>query len=407
MPTSSFARIAMVLALGLAASASPTLLTQLASGAQAPAAAAPDRVNQAPGGAPVTAGTTAVPPTVTFVDTASSALVVRGSTLSASLLVSSTRPGPEPANVRIQPLLRSSRWGAVKTPAAATLSVPLGISMLTFTTTVEANRSDYPLNALIVLQEVGKEAKPATLTVSSIALEDSDGADWQVVKSAAIAASIGVVLAVVALVRRLGAKALTTRMGAAGSSLADGWSAALLIGGPFLTTAFTLAGFPDYPPTMSKKMYLAVTFVISVIIGMAPNVYGLYRAPTAVIDPVGKPAIQNQGVSALFLVSALFTLTGCLAQLALLQLFFRDVTAVSLLSGATGRAIDLLLTVLWSAVAVYGPIAAYNTVTSVHASKVAPAVAPAPAKPSNLNVPATPPATPPTAASSLPDWSVL
>ena len=68
MPPFSFARIALVLA--FAASAAPTLLTQFASGAQAPAAAASDRVNQAQGGAPVTTGTTSVPQTVTFVDTA-------------------------------------------------------------------------------------------------------------------------------------------------------------------------------------------------------------------------------------------------------------------------------------------------------------------------------------------------
>ena len=375
MPTSG--RLALVLTLGLLGAASPVLLTQLGSPGQSGPAAA-DRANQTPGVPPPGAVPQPPAPAITFVDTSSTALVVTRSTLSAALLVSSTRPAGETPNVEVHALLRSSKWKPVTGPSVVRTTVAPGTSVLSFSTPVYADRTDYPLSGVIVIRELGKESKPSMLTVSGIALEDSGTADWQIARSAGIAASIGVMLATAVLVMRIKEKALATRMGAAGSSLADGWSAALIIAGPFLTTAFNLAGVPDYPATMTKKMYLIVSFVISVIIGIAPNIYGLYRAPTRVTDPQGKPAIQNQGVSGLFILSTWFTLTGCLAQIALLQLFFRDLATAGLLSAPAGRAIDWLFWALWIAVAVYGPVAIHNTITSQYELQKQREIPPAP-----------------------------
>jgi hypothetical protein len=347
-------------------------------------------------------------------------MVTNAAAIDAGVVNVPAAKGPPP-NVEVKALLRSSRWKEISTGAAQSMFVPPGTSLLQWSTSVQAERSDFPLTGVLVMREIGGKAKPSTLVLSTIALEDPGTADWPIVKSAGIAAFAGVLLATVVLLGRLGARALDTRMGPAGSSLAEGWSAALLIGGPFLTTAFTLAAFPDYPATMTKKTYLIVSFVLAIVIGVAPNIYGLYKAPTLVIVPTGKPTIQNQGLSGLFIISAWFTLTGCLAQLALLQLVFKDLTLARGLSASLGGAVNLLLWSLWVAVAIYGAVAVHNTVKSQYdlqkraaddaaAAKAAAeerAAAEAAGRPAPLNVPLPSGDGHPAPGPALPDWSAL
>jgi hypothetical protein len=419
MAMSGSTRMAAVLALALTASSTATFLPQLAAGARPEPTTGAARARQTqsepvPGANP-TPGVAA--PVITLLDTASATLVVKDSTLSGTLLFSNPtsigclpdgRGGVKP-NAELRILLRSSRWRSLPTVKPLHVCVPPGVSMVPFEAAVSASLSDYPLIGAVVLQEIEENTatpgtwaprtgtKPISLTLTSVARDDSGAVDWQILRSAGIAALVGVLAAGVALVIRLRSGALATPMGAAGSSLADGWSAALIVGGPFLMTAFALGGFPDYPATMTKKAYIVTSFVISVIIGVAPNIYGLYRAPTRVQDGAAKLTIQNQGISGLFLASAWFTLTGCLAQVALLQLFFRDLSAAGLLSAPAGSAVDRVLWLLWFAVAIYGPIAAFNTVVSQHTLQVA---VPPPAAPMGG-------AAAPLAPQRLPDWAVL
>jgi len=418
----------------MALAVSQTGLPQPAAGQTVAARAA--STPAAAGGAATTTPPTTPAATITFLDPTSSSVVVGdSSTLSAAVMLANAaqttaaEPNlPEgktpPANVEIKALLRSSKWKNIPTGAAQSMFVPPGVNLLQLTTTVAAERSDYPLAGVLVMREIGSKAKPSTMVLSAITLEDPGTADWSVVKSAGIAALAGILLGTVVLLVRLGRRALDTRMGPAGSSLAEGWSAALLIGGPFLTTAFTLAGFPDSPATMTKKTYLIVSFVLAIVIGVAPNIYGLYKAPTLVIDPTGKPTIQNQGLSGLFIISAWFTLTGCLGQLALLQLVFRDLTGARALSSSLGYAVDLLLLGLWSAVAIYGAVAVHNTVKSQYdlqtraeddaraaaeakAEAEAKAAAEAAGRPAPLNAPAAPANALPAPGPALPGWSAL
>ena len=370
--TALFAMLAVAVSIVPSLDAIPIVGTQRAKGAGAPA---PAKASQpAPGGTANPA--TPVPATLTFVDTTATGTVVDGSTLSLALVVlykpATNAPAPEANTLKVEAkepaietsvLLRSAKGKLITSEnpkVEVTAPLPAGTSMVRFSTTVKADRADYPLNGVLVMRL--DKTQQGTVTLSSIGFEDPSDADWVIFWNAGGLALVCVGIAAVILLIAHGGAALTTPMGPAGSSLADGWSAALMIGGPILTAAFALTAFPEYPASMTKKGYLIVSFLLSTIISVAPNIFGLLKVPKVVTDLLGNPSTQNQGVSGLFLLSAVFTLTGCLGQLALLQLVFQDLTSAHALSSPLGAAIHLLLTVLWVSVAFFGIVAAINTV---------------------------------------------
>jgi hypothetical protein len=317
-----------------------------------------------------TADATARPPDpwpITVLDTAAPAMVVdKDGMLAGSVVVANSTAAPQTVNVKV--FLRSSRGRLVETDDAKPQVVQPGVAVLEFATRVTANTTDYPLNGLVILLEAS--AAPSTprrvqLALSNIALDrPSESRAWQVVRSAGLVATLAVIVAVALLCLAKGAGALAASMGPSGSSLADGWSAALILGGPLLTALLGFVGFPEYPESMSKKSYMLLSVLLGGLIALAPNIYGLFRVPTPVTDSAGKPAIQNQGVAWLFIISAWFTLVGCTGQIALLQLVFKDLAAAGALPQELGSALGALMTLLWFAVPLYGAIAMANTVVS-------------------------------------------
>jgi len=151
-------------------------------------------------------------------------------------------------------------------------------------------------------------------------------------------------------------------MGTPTWAFTESWSSTLTFGGAFLTSLLGFAALPDQGHTFSKSSYTLLSLLFAALIGLAPGVYNLFRAPVQVRTDATTLTIQYQGVVALFLVAGVFTMTGVLAQLSLLGCLFSDLATAGLMSTPTASAFRRLSVVLLFALGFYAVISAAQTV---------------------------------------------
>jgi hypothetical protein len=264
-------------------------------------------------------------------------------------------------------------------------------------------RAAYPLNGMLVLQPVDKgswtdEQPRATLALSAIPLESAAAIDWQIVSHAGVRALAVVVVAAIVCLFVVAPEVWLMRMGSATFSFSESWSSALMVGGPLLTTLVTtFAGFPDYPPSMSKKSYLFMSLLLSAVIAFGPAIFNLARVPTPITDATGKWTLQNQGYVLFFFLAAVVALTGGLAQLNLLRVLLRDLADVEVLSADLGSGLETACYVLFNVVLI---ASVFSLVMTVRAATKPERTAPADQGDlARAKVPSS-------ASARLPEWSL-
>lgn len=182
--------------------------------------------------------------------------------------------------------------------------------------------------------------KPLPITVKS---GMGSGAEWPLLRHAFMAAAIAIAFVAIVITVTDGRGVLIHRMGKPLWSFTESWSSTVTIGAAVMTSLVGFAGLPEQGHTLSKSTYGVMSLITVGLIGLAPGVYNLFRKPveTEAVDGVPGP-IQYQGLVVMFLVAALFTVTGALAQLGLLKFLVADLAVAGIVAQPTARALEVL-----------------------------------------------------------------
>jgi hypothetical protein len=287
------------------------------------------------------------------------------------------------------------------TPATQTVPASTALQGLKFSAAIPdvaaLSPEMFPLTGWIAVTTAADSRDPASvprskaIEIKSI-LGRGPAADWPLLERALLAALVATLLAAIVAAVRDGVGVLFHRMGGPTWSFTDSWSSTLTVAGAMFTAVIGFAGLPDQGHIFSKRTYGILSLTLTGLIGLAPGVYNVFRKP--VTHTVGTATVvQYQGFVLFFLVAALFTMTGVVAQLGVLRALFADIAAASVLSTTTADAFGLLFDGLQALLLLYAVVSIAQT---LHAQSAPPAwkAGVAAVRPDAL-------------AQRLPDWSLL
>jgi len=199
-------------------------------------------------------------------------------------------------------------------------------------------------------------SKPVALTIKA---GRTTGQDWMLFRFAAIAAGVLVCVAGLFGVLGIDRGVLLQRMGTPTWTFTDSWSSTVTIAGAIVTSILSVAGLPDQGHTLSRATYGIASALSTAFIGLAPGIYNLFRVP--IPAPPGGAPVKYRGFVIMFLIAAIFTLTGALAQFGLLRLVCRDLAAAGIIAEALARVLAGLWWALQAATLVYAGVSIIQT----------------------------------------------
>jgi hypothetical protein len=380
---------------------------------QSPAVAAGKELT----GQPRDGANSQTPDSITLIDSSFPPTTVKGGKVSGTVFMSAPNCASRQTSLTIA--LRTA-LGTVVTPTEIALTEKTATSSsaicgVPFIFSLPALAADqFPVSGWLAVTDLTPGAASSAenhltntkpIEIKAIFGENT-GADWSLLGYSLMAAVLAVSLVVVvAVAREGGVRVLGHRMGSPTWSFADSWSSTLTIGGALLTSVVSFAGLPDQGHTLSKKTYGIMSLALAGLIALAPGVYGVFRKAVQTKNELGVSVVQYQGFVILFLLAAVFTVTGVLAQLGLLRLLFHDVAIAGLLSPKTADFFGNLFWVLQVLLLLY---AAFSAVQTIHTQSTP-----------KGNVDGTPPQRPfrngvlldaesaKAVQKSLPDWALL
>jgi hypothetical protein len=281
---------------------------------------------------------------------------------------------------------------------------------LTIIPEAKPSLEDYPLSGwltLETLQSTGPPPATKSLEIKAISGPNS-GNEWVLLRCALLAAAVAVGIAGLTVIWRYrskgGLKVLLHRMGSPSWSFTDSWSSTITIAGAIVISLLNFAGLPDQGHTLSKKTYGLISLLLAALIGLAPGMYSLFRKPVQAKDAASALVVQYQGIVLLFLVAAMFTMTGVVAQLGLLGVLFEDLCVAGLLSPEAASLFHGLMIALQILLWVYSVL---SIVQTIETQSVSSADAEG-TQPSRLFLSGTvDSATAATVRHQLPDWPLL
>lgn len=322
------------------------LLPIVASQAQK---AAPTAASTATAQAPVMTSAT----DVGLVDTNPLTLIATGNT-TVHGTVFLTNQADADRTIALTCVLRSASGEQVPIVATNVGSNPLSPSKepvpVTFGLTLSKRApDDFPLTGYITFtftDAAGTKGgpkgsmKPLAITVKS---GKGGGAEWPLLRHAFMAAAIAIAFVAIFITVTEGRGVLIDRMGKPLWSFTESWSSTVTIGAAVMTSLVGFAGLPEQGHTLSKSTYGVMSLITVGLIGLAPGVYNLFRKPVETEAVGGVPApVQYQGLVVMFLVAALFTVTGALAQLGLLKFLVADLAVAGIVAQPTATALEVL-----------------------------------------------------------------
>jgi len=322
------------------------LLPIVASHAQK---AAPTAASTAAAQAPVVTNAT----DVGLVDTNPLTLIATGNT-TVHGTVFLTNQADADRTIALTCVLRSASGEQVPIVATTVNSNPLSPSKepvpVTFGLTLSTRApDDFPLTGYITFTFTDAPGtkggpkgsmKPLAITVKS---GMGGGAEWPLLRHAFMAAAIAVAFVAIFITVTEGRGVLIHRMGKPLWSFTESWSSTVTIGAAVMTSLVGFAGLPEQGHTLSKSTYGVMSLITVGLVGLAPGVYNLFRKPVETQAVAGVPApVQYQGLVVMFLVAALFTVTGALAQLGLLKFLVADLAVAGIVAQPTATALGVL-----------------------------------------------------------------
>ena len=274
-------------------------------------------------------------------------------------------------NLSLTCVLRTAS-GAVQPCFATPAAVQIVKSTLTnaqpFSITLgDHSLDDFPMNGYVAIAFTDTEGTRGAVKPFAISIKPgtSTGQDYELFRGAFLWA-LGVVLAATVIICIVckSLYILFHRMGSPTWSFTSSWSSTITIGAAVVTSFVGFVGLPEYGHTLSKSGYAIGSLIAAGLVGLAPGVYNLFRKP--VKGGTTPETVQYQGLVIMFLVAAIFTITGALAQLELLRLMMGDLAMAGLLSAPTGGALGWLWRGVQGATIVY---AAFSLMQAVKSQK--------------------------------------
>jgi hypothetical protein len=263
--------------------------------------------------------------------------------------------------------LRSAKGDGLSTACAGSSDVPAKtpVQAVPFSVTLPRLSGDaYPIDGWVAIRAVdladpaktGQWGKPVAVKVRS---GRTSGHDWAVFMYAAMAAALVVVLSGgTAVARSRDPRLLTHRMGTPTWTFTDSWSSTMCVAGSIVTPILTFAGLPEQGYTLSRSTYGIASLISAGLIGLAPGIYNLFRKP--VPAPAGT-SMTYQGFVSMFLIAAVFTVSGSLAQLGLLRLVGRDLAVAGVIAPDLADALARLWWILQAGIVIYAGVSIRQT----------------------------------------------